>query len=141
MNSILSVVLLLSVVVCAQSAPAANAKPESPSTEWRRLAFLPAIKPDARVYRHIVNLGRTDWRVITPLKLSLEGTEGGVFSVKMNGKDLGETRVAPFEVIVPREAIRAETGNELEITVREGVTYRLVARWKGLSIQFQVVEE
>ena len=29
----------------------------------------------------------------------------------------------------------------LEITVREGVTYRLVARWKGLSIQFQVVEE
>ena len=29
----------------------------------------------------------------------------------------------------------------LEITVREGVTYRLVARWKGLSIQFQIVEE
>lgn len=29
----------------------------------------------------------------------------------------------------------------LEITVREGVTYRLVARWKGLSMQFQVVEE
>ena len=29
----------------------------------------------------------------------------------------------------------------LEITVREGVTYRLVARWKGLSTQFQVVEE
>ncbi len=118
MNSILSIVLLLTVVVCAQSAPAAEAKPENQTTEWRRLAFLPAIKPDARVYRHIVNLGRTDWRVITPLKLALEGTEGGVFAVKMNGKDLGEMRAAPFEVIVPKRAIRGETENELEITVR-----------------------
>ena len=119
MNSVLSIVLLLSVVVCAQTAPAAEARPESQATEWRRLAFLPAIKPDARVYSHIVNLGRTDWRVIMPLKLTLEGADGGVFAVKMNGKDLGETRAAPFEVIVPMRAIRAETGNELEITVRE----------------------
>ena len=56
--------------------------------------------------------------MITPLKLTLEGVEDGVFAFKMNGKDLGEVRSAPFEVIVPKQAIRGETGNELEITVR-----------------------
>jgi hypothetical protein len=48
----------------------------------------------------------------------LEGSDGGVFAVKMNGKDLGEVRAAPFEVLVPKEAIKGETENELEITVR-----------------------
>ena len=107
---------LLSLLVLLSAVSAAHA--EAPATEWRRLAFLPAIKPDARVYRHVVNLGRTDWRVITPLKLTLEGVEDGVFAFKMNGTDLGEVRSAPFEVIVPKQAIRGETGNELEITVR-----------------------
>ncbi len=106
----------LSLLVLLSAAWAARA--EAPATEWRRLAFLPAIKPDARVYRHTVNLGRTDWFVITPLKLTLDGVEDGVFSVKMNGTDLGEVRSAPFEVLVPKQAIKAETGNELEITVR-----------------------
>ena len=110
MKKLLSLLVLLSVVSAAHA--------EAPATEWRRLAFLPAIKSDARVYRHTVNLGRTDWRVITPLKLTLEGTDGGVFAVKMNGTDLGEVRAAPFEVLVPKEAIKGETENELEITVR-----------------------
>ncbi|MBO7688082.1 MAG: hypothetical protein J6V72_16965, partial [Kiritimatiellae bacterium] len=116
MNRLLPLVLLFAapVVLCAQ--------PEKPATECRRLAFLPAIQPDARVYRHVVNLGRTDWRVITPLKLTLEGVEDGVFAFKMNGHDLGETRAAPFKVLVPKAAIRAETGNELEITVRAAPT-------------------
>ena len=110
--------LLLVFCLAAGTAFAADPATSASATEWRRLAFLPAIKSDARVYRHVVNLGRTDWRVITPLKLTLEGAEGGVFAVKMNGKDLGEVRSAPFEVLVPKQAIKAETENELEITVR-----------------------
>ena len=110
MKKLLSLLVLLSAVTAARA--------EAPATEWRRLAFLPAPQPDAHVYRHVVNLGRTDWRVIMPLKLTLEGVEDGTFAFKMNGRDLGEVRAAPFEVLVPKEAIRGETGNELEITVR-----------------------
>ena len=88
MKKLLSLLVLLSAVTAARA--------EAPATEWRRLAFLPAIQPDARVYRHVVNLGRTDWRVIMPLKLTLEGVEDGTFAFKMNGRDLGEVRAAPF---------------------------------------------
>ena len=114
MKKLLSLLVLLSAVTAARA--------EAPATEWRRLAFLPAPQPDAHVYRHVVNLGRTDWRVIMPLKLTLEGVEDGTFAFKMNGRDLGEVRAAPFEVLVPKEAIRGETGNELEITVRNRPT-------------------
>ena len=114
MKKLLFLLVLLSAVTAARA--------EAPATEWRRLAFLPAPQPDAHVYRHVVNLGRTDWRVIMPLKLTLEGVEDGTFAFKMNGKDLGEVCAAPFEVLVPKEAIRGETGNELEITVRNRPT-------------------
>ena len=52
MKRLLSLLVLLSAVTAARA--------EAPATEWRRLAFLPAPQPDAHVYRHVVNLGRTD---------------------------------------------------------------------------------
>ncbi len=90
---------------------------EGGETEWRRLAFLPPPAPGAKTHRHIVNLGRTDWPAMLPLKLVMEGVEGGAFAFRMNGKALGEVRAAPYEVLVPEKAIKGETENELEIDV------------------------
>jgi len=90
---------------------------EGGAEEWRRLALLPLMSPGEKTYRHTINLGRTDWPAIMPLKIVLEGAEGGAFAFKMNGMVLGETHSAPHAILVPEKAVKGENGNELEIEV------------------------
>ena len=83
--------------------------------EWRRVAFLPPPTATQEVYRHTINLGRGDWWTIMPMKIALDGSVGGVFSFKMNGKPLGELSSEPYEILAAKDVFKGEFENELEI--------------------------